>query len=159
MEAVYEIARAHPEVPESLITALTRQYEQDAEDVVPSLKRFGLMPAPESAPPIWLTREVLSAMGVAARFARWEALSIEVHRKAGLPSSTELLARIAIWWRFEPFADYVRALKAKAFRVFYESFVWMKEDGTADIAMLISSDDDLLLDAMTEFLLAELERN
>jgi hypothetical protein len=54
---------------------------------------------------------------------------------------------------------HLRELKAKAFRIFYESFVWMKEDGTVDIAMLMLNDDEALLDAMTEFLLAELEKN
>jgi hypothetical protein len=154
-----KLAAGHGKSSLSNEASSKNQYEQDAEDVVASLKRMGLITSPEAASPNWLTRDALSAMGIAARFARWEALSIDLHRKAGLPSSKELLARIALWWRFELFAVYVRELKAKAFRIFYESFVWMKEDGTVDIAMLMLNDDEALLDAMTEFLLAELEKN
>lgn len=144
-------------------SAIARQAQQDADDVAILLKHYGILPEsrePDSTP-IGLPPDVLIGLALATRFARWESNEIKVHLNAGLPSSRQVLARVASQWQEPEFSEFVSGLRSNAFRIFYECFIWLVDGETmsAEMAMTAITDEEEFLDAMADYLLAQVTKS
>ena len=153
------MAANHPifsiaDLPADMVTAVEFDASRDADRVILFLNSLGLGASPEK--PMSIPGVFLLHLGAALRLLSWEAKDFFFHFAAGLPKARQAI-RDAFKSLDNPNAD-ATELCVAILRLSVERFAW---SGPTDLGADVSLDEvqeDILLDAMADFLWASRPR-
>jgi hypothetical protein len=137
--------------PVELIRAAAEEGARDADNVHRFLGYLGLTPPPGGVR--YFPRPFLLNLAAALRLVCWEAASIDVHLKAGLPRALEALKRVTL-----EAADKNSPLRQDAwlaravFMLTVERFAWAGPRELKADVLLEVPDEATLVRAMADFL-------
>lgn len=148
--------------PPELIAAIKAQAESDA-DAAAEFYRLAIQAADNTGVKLDVNRfDPVAVIGTAlvARFQRWELHHIRVHIDAGLPCSTDLLLCMVKLGNGRNLARFVAWIMIETAAVFRDSFLWSAADGDRRLDLaIVGREDDLFLDAITQFLLDHIRQD
>ena len=152
-----ELAMFRPE----FIAAVHAQAESDADAAI-EFVRLNLQATGNTTFRVGvdqLDQVALIGSGLVVRFWRWERQHIRVHIDAGLPCSADLLRRMVKLGRGRKLARFVAWAMIASTKVFHDSFLWSANDSDLHLDLaIVGREDDLFLDAITQFLLAHIRQ-
>lgn len=153
-----ELAMFRPE----LIAAIKAQAASDA-DAAADFFRLSVQAAGNTTLKLDVDQfdpVALIGFGLVIRFRRWELDHIRVHIDAGLPCSAEMLLRMVKLGRGRKLARFVAWAMIASTKVFHDSFLWSAEEGDLHLDLaIVGREDDLFLDAITQFLLDHIRQD
>ncbi len=148
--------------PPEFITAIKAQAESDADAAI-EFVRLNLQATGNTTFRVGvdqLDQVALIGSGLVVRFWRWERQHIRVHIDAGLPCSADLLRRMVKLGRGRKLARFVAWAMIASTKVFHDSFLWSADDSDLHLDLaIVGREDDLFLDAITQFLLDHIRQN
>ena len=153
-----ELAMFRPE----FIAAVHAQAESDA-DAAADFVRLAIQAAGNTTVKLDMDRfdpAALIGFGLAVRLRRWEHNHIRAHIDAGLPSASKVLARMVKLGRGRKLARFVAWAMIASTKVFHDSFWWSTDDSDLHLDLaIVGREDDLFLDAITQFLLDHIRQD
>jgi hypothetical protein len=146
--------------PSTLIQAVTRDAERDADNVGVFLDHLGLRPPPGQLLP--LPAAFLLDLGTALRLLLWERAGLHLHEVAGLPPARQALHDVLRSLRLYATGalplDAPATLAPRVLAAFVDHFAWHGR-AELDADMLLSAtEEDAVLDALADFLWAQRPR-
>ena len=153
-----ELAMFRPE----FIAAVHAQAESDA-DATADFVRLSVQAAGNTTLKLDVDQfdpAALIGFGLVVRFRRWELHHIRVHIDAGRPCSADMLLRMVKLGRGRKLARFVAWAMIASTKVFHDSFLWSANDSDLHLDLaIVGREDDLFLDAITQFLLDHIRQN